>query len=447
MTSKVAEMTRKRAIGVWALIVVASLLLVGTATSVWVKRQALDTGNWVRASDEVLANPAVQTTLATYLVDQLYANVDVEQELADQLPENWQGIAGPIAAGLRQPATLAVQKLLASDQFKKVWHQANELAHQKLVAVLEDKGTYVSTTGGTVTLELGKLVSDLGRQLGLPQAALDKIPPDAGNIVLAQSDELANAQRAVKAIRWMGLVLGLVVIALYALAVYLAKGARRRTLRNIGWMIALVGLLLAITRRLTGNYVLSLLSDPTLRPAAKAVYAIGSQLLVTLSRVILTWGLVFVVGCVVAGPSRFALWVRRSVAPVLNQRWWEVAIGASVVYLLLLLWAPFVALQQWGSVIGLAVVLGVGLWLLRRQTLREFPDADLGDTARAARERLEQAWTSVSTTVRGGAGSLRRGAPEGAVDHAGQLERLARLHDTGALSDAEFLSAKAKLLA
>ena len=68
-------MTKKRVIGVWALIVVASILLVGTTTSVWVKRQALDTDNWVKASDEALANPAVQDALATYIVDQLYANV------------------------------------------------------------------------------------------------------------------------------------------------------------------------------------------------------------------------------------------------------------------------------------------------------------------------------------------------------------------------------------
>ena len=32
-------------------------------------------------------------------------------------------------------------------------------------------------------------------------------------------------------------------------------------------------------------------------------------------------------------------------------------------------------------------------------------------------------------------------------DHASQLERLAQLHDSGKLDDAEFASAKAKLLA
>src|SRR5512139_920676 len=182
-------MTKKHLIGVWALIVVASVLLVGTTTSVWVKRQALDTDNWVKAADEALDNPAVRDALATFIVDQLYANVDVQEELAGQLPDDLEGLAGPIAAAVREPATLAVEKLLQTSQVQDVWHKANEAAHQKLVDILEDKGTYIDTEGGTVTLELGTLVTALGEQLGIPQAALDRIPADAGNIEIAQSSQ------------------------------------------------------------------------------------------------------------------------------------------------------------------------------------------------------------------------------------------------------------------
>ena len=293
-------MTKKRVIGVWALIVVASILLVGTTTSVWVKRQALDTDNWVKAADQALDNPAVQDALATYIVDQLYANVDVSKELADQLPDNLQGIAGPIAAAVRQPATLAVEKLLQTSQVQKVWHDANKAAHQKIVDILEDKGTYVDTKNGTVTLELGKLVTALGEQLGLPKAALDKIPADAGNIKIADSSQLANAQKAVKAIKWMGLILFVVVVLLYALAVFLAKGNRRRTLRNVGWAIFVAAVVLGVTRRVTGNWILGLSSDPSLKPAIAALYAIGSELLKNLIQVIGFWGLFLVVGSILA---------------------------------------------------------------------------------------------------------------------------------------------------
>jgi hypothetical protein len=440
--SEVAGMTKKRLIGVWVLIVVASILLVGTTTSVWVKRQALDTDNWVNAADEALDNPAVRDALATFIVDQLYANVNVAQELSDQLPENLQGIAGPIAAGLREPATVAVEKLLQTNAVQKVWHDANKAAHQKLVDILEDKGTYVDTEDGTVTLELGKLVKALGEQLGLPQAALDKIPASAGNIEIAKSSQLANAQKAVKAIKWMGVILFVVVVLIYGLAVFLAKDARRRTLRNVGWSVFVVAIILGATRRLTGNWILGLSSDASLKPAIAALYAIGSELLKNLIWVIGVWGLVLVVGSILAGPTRFAVWARRTLAPLLNREPWEVAAGAAIVYVLLLLWAPTPALQAWPSVLLLAVVWGLGIWMLRTRTLAQFPEATLGGTGEGVRDKLGSAWGSVTGTVKGWGGG-----GGGGNDSTAELERLAALHDSGKLSDDEFASAKARLLA
>jgi len=432
---------RKQAIGVWVLIVIASILLAGTATSVWVKRQALDTGNWVEAADEALADPAVQTALANYLVDQLYSYVDVQGELADQLPDDFQGLAGPIAAGLRQPATMAVERLLRTSQVQSVWHEANTVAHRKLVDILEDKGTYVSTADGTVTLQLGKVVTALGQELGIPQSALDRIPPGAGDIVVAQSSQLAAAQTAVRLIRWMSAFLGVVVVVLYAAAVWLARGERRRTLRNVGWAVVVVAVVLGSVRRVTGNWILSLSSDPSLRPAIRALYAIGSELLKDLVWTIGFWGLFLVLGAVLAGPTRFAVWFRRTIAPVLNRDPWEVAIGAAVLYALALLWAPTPALQAWPSVVGLAVALVLGLWALRRRTLAEHPEASLGDSSRVVRDRLGSAWGSVSSAVRGWGGGRERGSSSTA-----DLERLAALHDNGKLTDDEFAAAKARLL-
>lgn len=438
-------MTRSRAILVTALVVVASVLLAGTAASAWVKRQALDTGNWVDASDELLADPVVQSALSNFLVDELYANVDIEQALADNLPAPFQALAGPAAATLRQPATAAVNQLVGSARFQQLWHTANEVAHRKLIDILEDKGEFVSTGGGTVTLELRTIVVALGEDLGIPQAALDRIPADAGNVEVVQSDQLAAAQTGVKLIRWMALLLGLVVIGLYAVALVLAKGARRRTLRNIGWAVVAVGLVLLGTRRLTGSYIGSMVSDPSLRPVVNVAYGVGSQLLRTLAIVVLTWGVVLVLGAVVAGPTRFAVWVRRTLAPVLNREPVVVFATAAGLYVVLLLWAPIAAFQAAGSSIGLAVVLAVGIWLLRRRTLAEFPDADLGTHVHATRERAGKAWDSVAGTVSSIGSGRRRGA-DGSEEQTAQLERLSRLHETGALSDSEFSAAKAKLL-
>jgi hypothetical protein len=431
-----------RTVARWVLVVVASLLLLLTILGVWVNRQILDTDNWVDTTDELLAEPEIQAAVATYVVDELYANVDVSDALADRLPDDLQGLAGPLSAALRSPATSAVERLLATGPVQATWSEANRAAHELLVKALEDDGEFVSTAGGTVTLDLGTVVVALGQDLGVPQSLLDRIPDDAGQIELVQSDDLALAQVAVASVRWAGLVFGVAAILLYAAAVWLSVGLRRRTLRNVGWAVTTVGLLVAAARRVSGNFVVDMVPRSDQRPAARAAYAIASDMLRQVAMVVVVWGLVLVVGCVVAGPTRPAVWVRSKAAVVLNRSGQEVAIVTAVVYLVLVLWAPVAALQAWLSVIGLAVVVGVGIFLLRRRTLVEFPDAALGgvgDTLDAVRGRLGTAWGSVVGTVRGRSGSSDE-------DRTAQLERLASLHERGALDDEEFARAKADLL-
>ena len=83
-----------------ALVVVAAVIMLFTALGTWVKRQALDTDNWVSASSEMLEDPTIRAALSEYLVNELYQAVDVRAQIADQLPEQLQGLAGPLAGAL-----------------------------------------------------------------------------------------------------------------------------------------------------------------------------------------------------------------------------------------------------------------------------------------------------------------------------------------------------------
>ena len=108
--------------------------------------------------------------------------------------------------------------------------------------MLENKtGAGISTGNGVVTLNLGGLVTQLGGDLGLPDAALAKINSNAGRITLMRSSELGLAQKGVQAIRILSVWLLVLVLALFAWAVYLARGHRRETLRTIGWAFVFVG--------------------------------------------------------------------------------------------------------------------------------------------------------------------------------------------------------------
>ena len=427
---------RARRIGIFLLILLASVLLFGTAADVWVKRQVLSTPKWVAASDKILAEPKVQEALSTYIVDQIYSNVDVQQELSDKLPEGWKGVAGPLAAGIRTPAATAVEKILSSDQVLKIWHTVNEKAHQTLVNVLEDKTRVGSTKDGKVTLDIGEIVRIVGTDLGIPSSVMDKLPADVGQITIFESSSLASIQRAVKIVNILGPILFVVIVALYALAVWLARGRRRLTLRNVGWSIIVVGLLLTTMRRLTGNYIDSIITDPEYSVAGKIIFGILSELLFDTAWLLITWGAIIVAGMLVIGPNRVATWARRTAAPVLNADRTVFWVGAAVLYLLVLLIVPSPALRLWWSVIIIGAVVALGLEYLRNRSLAEFPDVQLDVDVDGMKNSVAKTWTSLTSRFNSGDAS----------DHVAQLQKLSEMHASGALSDAEYTAAKAKLL-
>ena len=188
--------------------------------------------------------------------------------------------------------------------------------------MLEDKtGLGITTGNGVVTLDLGELVHSLGKELGLSAATLDRIPPDAGELEIMRSDQLDAAQAGVKAVRVLSTWLLVLVLALYALAIFLARGARRETLRNVGCAFVLVGLAVLVVRRLAGNYAIDALTAAELRGQRQARLADqhASPRADRLGRGALRRG---------HGARRrarrpassAAIAVRRRIAPVLNER-------------------------------------------------------------------------------------------------------------------------------
>src|SRR4029450_6868901 len=105
--------------------------------------------------DEILSDPDVQEALSIYLVDQLYANVDVTGEIQEKLPDNAKALAAPVAAATRQLALSVSEKALASPRVQALISHSIRTSHGQFVRLIEDEGQYVRTTGGAVTLQYG----------------------------------------------------------------------------------------------------------------------------------------------------------------------------------------------------------------------------------------------------------------------------------------------------
>ena len=273
---------------------------------------------------------------------------------------------------------------------QQLFINASSLAQQKLVNVLENKtGHGISTGKGVVTLDMSELVSEVGAQLGVPASARAKIPPDTGVITIMRSDQLSAAQAGVKAVRVLSTALLALVLMLYALAIYLARGERRETIRNIGCAFVLVGLAVLVVRRLGGNYLVDALASPSGRPAGQKTWLIGTEILAQIGWAAILYGVIALGGAILAGPTRAATAVRRGMAPVLNERPGLAWTAVGGIFLLLILWGPTHALPvAWGIAL-LGALIAVGVVALRRETRREFPVPPANPTGASAPRRYD----------------------------------------------------------
>jgi hypothetical protein len=357
----------------WLLLVLAALITLVTALNVWVKRQALNTDNWTNASARLLEDDEIRGALSVYLVNQLYQNVDVAAELEQKLPPQTKGLAQPLAAGLQQLAIRTANNLLSRPRVQRLWKEANRHAHELFIAVLDGKHDVLQSTDGNVVLNLRPLLEQLVEQTGIGERVLQRLPPDAGQIVVMKGNQLEAARKTVKVVRALSFLLFILVLALVAAAVYLAPGRRRRMLMAAGFAVVIVGLIVLVVRRFAGDYLVDALTkNPDAKDAVSAAWAIGTELLRNTGFNALVYGVAIIFAAWIAGPSRPATWSRRRLAPTMRDHP-AIIFGAVAFLLLLILLAGPTDSDRIYPLLILFALAFAGTEVLRRQTMREFP--------------------------------------------------------------------------
>lgn len=455
-------MTPARRRTVKGLVALGSVLAFLSAFAIWTERQALNTGDWVETSDELIENETIRTAVGEFLVDQLYANVDVERELEGILPEELRELAGPASGGLRQIAGRGAEQVLQTSTAQSLWQDANRLAHEELIAVLEDEKEGVETGEGKVTLKLGALVGNLADEVGIGTQLTDQLPPDAGEITILRSDELETAQDIAAGIQGLALLLSLLTFLTFGLAIYLSRESRWVTVLFSGIGLVAAGFAVIVAREVAGGIVVDQLVDQaSARPAAEATWSISTSLMVDIATTVIVIGALFGIAGWLGSPTGSARGVRRAAAPVLRDHVAYVYAGLAVLLSLYFLLAPTQNLRSFLTTLLVAGLAAFGIHGLRRQTREEFPDAQMGDVLGGARSRVAGAVRSANLgerasklrrsdrPPRGGGEAGERGPGDGDDEEDGRLrrlERLGELHEKGVLSDEEFAAEKARLL-
>jgi hypothetical protein len=375
----------------WGLVVLGTLFLLVSSFNVWVSRQALETDAWVDASGEFLADETIRASLATWMVDELYSNVDLgsnlEQAASEAAPDGGPiadvlvplvGAAGPLIEGALRDATVSVaDRLLASSEVQELWKEANRLAHTALVAVIDDEQVDgIEVVDGDVVLDLQPVIMELGDRIGVDTDRIDA-PEGFGQITVLRDTNLESVQTVVKAIRIMSTVLTLIVLGIFGLAIFIAKGQRRRIVMACASSLLLVGVVLLLVRTIAGAALVDALTsnEADLEPVSLA-WGIATQLLANIATALLVYGAVLLIGALLAGPSRAAVAIRRWLAPTFRHRPLVVYAAAIFLILLALLWSPTGQTRELIGSLVLAALLLLGIAAFRRQTLREFPVSD-----------------------------------------------------------------------
>ena len=172
-------------------------------------------------------------------------------------------------------------------------------------------------------------------------------------------------------------------------------------------------------------------------PVVRDVWDIYTTLLEEAAVATIGYGLVMIAGAWLAGPSAWAIAVRRNLAPYLREP--ALAYGAFAVLaaIVVLWWSPTPAMRNPVTAVVLIALLALGFEGLRRRTAAEFPDADRLEVQQRMRQGL-------SRLGRSRAGEGRD--PGGDDPHLQRLERIVKLHADGVLDDAEFRAEKARIL-
>jgi hypothetical protein len=385
------------------LVALAALGVTLSVIGVWAGRTTLDTDRWVETVAPLSEDPAVRAAVSTYMTDQIFDTLNVEQRVEEALPPRAAFLATPLTAQVRGFVKDSVNKVLASPQFAELWPEMNRVAHRQVMAILNEDGNVVRSTGDTVTLNLLPVVNEVltrleqqvptlfGKTLDLPtitngqipeglqsriESALGvSLPANFAAIPIYQGDELSAAQKAVVQVkRGLG---ALVVGSILALALALPVSTRRRrtTLQFGVWLVIFVVTLTSLVRTIREQLI-----DQVPAGAMRAGVDAGVQIVFATLRergTQLIWlGVVIAAVAYLVGPGRGPVAVRHGAVRawgfvgVRSRRYAAVAradgpdfarehldplrIGGAVVAGLLLLF-----FSSWSGLFVIAVLLGL----------------------------------------------------------------------------------------
>ncbi|PIJ17768.1 hypothetical protein BMH30_12755, partial [Leucobacter sp. OLES1] len=316
---------RLRAAGVIALIAIGALLAPVAVIGSWARAELVDTDRFVETFAPVVTRPAVQDYISAQAEQAIAQHVDVKGLVGDllggieqlDLPPQAKAalplLTAPAVAGVESLISTAVDRVVRSPEFARVWSTALRETHSRAIAVIQDDPSSAVRLGddGTLSLQLDSVVAEVKRSLqqqGFGFASA--IPEVHRSIPLAASDSLVLVRTVYQLATAAGTWLPWLSLGLLALGVLVARG-RLRAIAWAGSALAASLLLLASGLGIGRQFFIGSVS-PSIMPAATADALFEQLTLVMRSSLLALVALAICIaaGAWIAGGSRIAVAAR-----------------------------------------------------------------------------------------------------------------------------------------
>jgi hypothetical protein len=308
----------------WILVVLASLLIPIAVIAVWAIRTVTDTNQYVATMAPLARDPVIVNHLADKATDALFSAGVVRNKVTAALPPKAKPIVTPIVNQVHDYVHGVALQVFESPKFGQLWDTLNRHSHDAVVDILTGKQSKLTQRveqGGAIVVKVTPALEQIQQKLSARGVTLfNPIKPILSNannglgitiVSKAQVSKFSGFFNLVVKLRWL-----IPIVALLLAAIGIAVAVKRRkTLLRMAIGVGLVTLVL-----LAG---LSLGRITFLNQAAKRQYdqGVAGAVWDTLLRFLKTdlrWTLLATIlvalGAWVAGPSRYAVWIRSKCA-------------------------------------------------------------------------------------------------------------------------------------
>lgn len=268
-----------------ALIALSCLLVPFGALAAWVTYGLADTGRYLTAMAPLAADPAVQGAVADTVGAGIMREIDHRMDTHPASPEV------PEPGTVRPFAQDAVRSFTRTEAFRTAWEAGNRVVHDAVLSALQDRRERA------VVVDLAPVTAQIKHRLTQDHVPLaHHIPVEHTEVALLPAHEVHRLRKGYEVLEVAGFWLP-VSAAVLASAGIAVAACRRRAVTATALGTALGGgfllLALAIGRRLT----LADLPDPAHRPAAGAVYDALTATLRNVSWLLIVLGLTVALTC------------------------------------------------------------------------------------------------------------------------------------------------------